>query len=82
MTAYFVAIGLQVVVLLLGGFGPDNLLAVAEPAAANALHASSSLHAGGLVLTGVAVLVARRRRPGFRCAARPACSSTRSRSAW
>jgi signal transduction histidine kinase len=55
--AYAVSVGLQVVVMLLGGFGPDNLLAVTDaPSAANAIHAVELVTLAALLLSGVALL--------------------------
>jgi signal transduction histidine kinase len=63
--AYFAAFGLQLLGLGLGGFGPDNLVAlVHEPAAAEALLRGQLLALSALALAGIAVLAARRRRPG------------------
>lgn len=60
VAGYVVAVGLQLTVMLLGGFGPDNLLAVTDaPAAANAVHAVELLTLSGLLLAGVAVLASR-----------------------
>ena len=62
VTGYAVSIGLQITVMVLGGFGPDNLLAVTDaPAAANVVHAVELLTLSCLVLAGVAVLAGRRR---------------------
>jgi signal transduction histidine kinase len=64
-TGYVAAVGGQLAVMLLGGFGPDNVLAVVEqPAAADLVHLVLLLMLGGLALAGVTVLAARRRRAG------------------
>jgi len=63
---YLVSVGLQLVVMLLGGFGPDNVLAVLDaPRAATVLHAVELVTLSGLVLAGVAVLAVRRRAAGL-----------------
>jgi signal transduction histidine kinase len=60
---YFTAIGLQLVGMALGGFGPDNLLAIfAEPDAAYSLLRVQLLVLSALMLAGIGFLVARRRR--------------------
>jgi signal transduction histidine kinase len=65
-TGYAAAIGLQLAVMLLGGFGPDNLLALTDAQdAANAVHAVELLTLSAVVLAGVVVL-GRRRRAGAR----------------
>jgi signal transduction histidine kinase len=62
---YAVSIGLQLTVMLFGGFGPGNLLAVTDlPAVANTVHAVELVTLSGLVLAGVGVLAARRRAGG------------------
>jgi signal transduction histidine kinase len=59
--AYAVSIGMQVTVMLLGAFGPDNLLAVVDaPNAANIIHAVELLTLATLLLAGVAFLAVRR----------------------
>jgi signal transduction histidine kinase len=63
--AYFAAAGLQLVKMLLGGGGPDNVLAlVAEPAAAGTVQDVQLITLAALALTGVALLAVRRRRSG------------------
>ncbi|MFC7531820.1 sensor histidine kinase [Actinoplanes sp. GCM10030250] len=63
---YAVSVGLQLTVMLLGGFGPDNLLAVADaPAVAAVLHAIELLTLSGLVIAGLIVLAVRRRSGGL-----------------
>jgi signal transduction histidine kinase len=63
--AYFAAVGLQLVKMLLGGGGPDNVLAlVAEPAAAGTVQDVQLITLAALALTGVALLAVRRRRSG------------------
>ena len=62
---YAVSLGLQLIVMLLGGFGSDNLLAAVDaPAAANAVHAVELILMSGLSLAGVGVLAYRRRAGG------------------
>jgi signal transduction histidine kinase len=62
---YFTALGLQLVGLLLGGFGPDNLLEiVSAPGVAETLLRVQLVGISALVLIGVGVLVARRRGSG------------------
>lgn len=65
VTGYAVSIGLQVTVMLLGGFGPDNLLAVtdAQPVA-DVVHAIALVGLAVLLLAGVVVLALRRRAGG------------------
>jgi signal transduction histidine kinase len=64
---YVAALGLQLVGMGLGGFGPDNLLeVVADPAAAGRLEDVQLVAMSAFCLIGVGVLVARRkgeRRP-------------------
>jgi len=65
VVAYVTAIGLEVVRMLFGGFGPHNLLEVAENAgAAEAALRVQLVVVSALCLTGVGVLAARRRRRG------------------
>jgi signal transduction histidine kinase len=55
--AYLAAVGLQVVILMLGGFGDDNLLAVVKrPAAAEAVQNVQLLVLSALALIGVALM--------------------------
>jgi signal transduction histidine kinase len=62
---YFAAVGLQIVALMLGGFSPDNVLAVTSaPAAAATLFDVQLLAIAAMALAGIAVLVARRRTAG------------------
>ncbi len=62
VAAYFVAVGLQIVGLLLGGFGPDNVFAVfGAPAAAAQLFDIQLLALAAICLGGLVALVARRR---------------------
>jgi hypothetical protein len=79
---YFTAFGLQLVGLLLGGFGPDNLLAIAsEPGVAETLLRVQLVGISALVLIGVGVLVARRRAARVaRCVVRRSCWSIALRS--
>ena len=63
--AYSVAVGLQLVKMLLGGVGPDNLVAVVtEPAAANTVQDAQLIALSALCLVGLALLAARRRGSG------------------
>ena len=63
--AYSAAVGLQLVKMLLGGVGTDNLLGVvAEPAAANTVQDVQLIALSALCLAGIALLVARRRGSG------------------
>ena len=65
VAGYFTAFGLQLVGILLGGFGPDNLLAiVSEPDVAETLLRVQLVALSALLLIGVGVLVARRRGSG------------------
>ena len=62
---YVVAFGLQLVGMLLGGFGEDNLLrVVAEPGAAAELLRFQLLTLAAFSLAGIAVLAVRRRGAG------------------
>jgi signal transduction histidine kinase len=62
---YFAAVGLQVVGLMLGGFSPDNVLAVvSEPAAAETLFEIQLLTIAATSLAGIGALIARRRASG------------------
>jgi signal transduction histidine kinase len=64
---YFTAFALQLVGLVIGGFGPDNLLAVfGEPDAAYTLLRGQLLVLSAIALGGIAVLVVRRRDAGPR----------------
>jgi signal transduction histidine kinase len=64
-TAYFVAFGLQLVGMVLGGFGTDNLLELtAEPDAGYTLLRVQLVLLSGSALLGVGVLAVRRRRSG------------------
>ena len=65
VAGYFMAFGLQLVGILLGGFGPDNVLAiVSEPDVAEMLLRVQLVGVSALLLIGVGVLVARRRGSG------------------
>ncbi|MBU2668912.1 hypothetical protein KOI35_35920 [Actinoplanes bogorensis] len=58
---YAVSIGLQLVTMGLGGFGPGNLLRVVDaPRAADAVHTAELVALSVLLLAGVAVLGVRR----------------------
>ena len=60
--AYLVAVGLQLVGLLLGGFGPDNVfVVVSAPEAAAQLFEIQLLALAAVCLAGLVALVARRR---------------------
>jgi signal transduction histidine kinase len=62
---YVTTVGGQLAVALLGGFGPDNALAIADrPAAGAALHDVVLLVTAGLALTGIVLLAVRRRAAG------------------
>jgi signal transduction histidine kinase len=62
---YVTALGLQLVWMLLGGDGPDNLLAVtAKPGLTATLQDIQLVAISAFCLTGVGVLVARRRGAG------------------
>jgi signal transduction histidine kinase len=62
---YATAFGLELVGMLLGGFGPDNLLeVVAEPGVAGVLLQVQLVVLSALCVAGIAVLAARRRRGG------------------
>jgi signal transduction histidine kinase len=62
---YTTAIGAQLVVMLLGGLGPDQALAlVDEPAAAAVLHNIALVVISAIALAGVAVLASRRLTEG------------------
>ena len=62
---YVAALGLQLVALGLGGYGPDNLLAVVEePGAAETLIRVQQVAIGAVALAGIGVLAARRRAGG------------------
>ena len=64
-TAYFVAFGLQLVGMALGGFGPDNLLELtSKPETAYTLLRVQLALLSACVLLGIGVLAARRRRSG------------------
>ena len=62
---YLIAGGLEIVGMMLGGFGPHNLLEVTQrPAAAETVSSVQHVIVAGVCLSGVAVLMARRRREG------------------
>ena len=64
-SAYAAAIGLQLVKMSLGGFGPKNLLELwARPHTAGTVQHVQLLFLSAACLTGVGVLAARRRRSG------------------
>jgi signal transduction histidine kinase len=59
---YLTTFGLQLTALALGGFGPDNLLALtSEPAAATTVLRAELLTLSAIALAGIGVLVVRRR---------------------
>ncbi len=63
--AYATAVVLEFVGMVLGGFGPDNLLeVVAEPGAAGVLQQVQLVVLSALSLIGIATLAARRRSDG------------------
>lgn len=65
LTGYFTALGLQLVGMALGGFGPDNLLAVtSRPQTAISLLKFQLVVLSGLCLAGIVVLFVRRRSAG------------------
>jgi signal transduction histidine kinase len=62
---YLTAVGVQLGVMVLGGFGPDNLLeVVAEPGLADVLEHAQLVLLSLLSLAGIGILVARRRSGG------------------
>jgi signal transduction histidine kinase len=62
---YFAGVGLQLVKMLLAGAYPDNLLAVVdELAAVNTVEDVQLIALSALLLAGIPVLIARRRRSG------------------
>jgi signal transduction histidine kinase len=65
VAGYAVAFGLELVVMGLGGFGPDNLLElVSEPSASSTLQKIQLVALSAFCLIGVGVLAARRRGTG------------------
>jgi signal transduction histidine kinase len=63
--AYAIAVGTEPIRMMLGDYGPHNLLGVAPHAdAADAARKAQLLVLSALLLTGVAVLAVRRRRAG------------------
>ena len=65
VTAYSTAIGLQLVGMALGGFGPHNLLEIAsDPGAGLAVMRLQLTAVSAFCLFGVGILAARRRRAG------------------
>ena len=65
IAAYVTALGLQIVAVLIGGFGPGNVLAVVrEPGAAETLLQAQLGILSALMLAGVVLLAQRRRRGG------------------
>jgi signal transduction histidine kinase len=62
---YAMAIGLELVGMVIGGFGPHNLLELtSQPDAAQTLEHAQLLALSALSLAGICVLAARRRRTG------------------
>ncbi len=62
---YAMAIGLELVGMVIGGFGPHNLLELtSQPDAAQTLEHAQLLALSALSLAGIGVLAARRRRTG------------------
>jgi len=65
VAGYLVGIGFQVVAMLLGAFGPDNVIAVTDrPGAVDVVTGLELLTLTGLALAGIGVLVVRRRSRG------------------
>jgi signal transduction histidine kinase len=65
VAGYVVAVAAQIVGLMLGGFGPDNVLALTSKAdAANSLQRVQLVTLSALMLAGIGVLAARRRTTG------------------
>jgi signal transduction histidine kinase len=65
VAGYAVAFGMELVVMALGGFGPDNLLeVVSEPDASGTLQKVQLVVLSAFCLIGVGVLAARRRATG------------------
>jgi signal transduction histidine kinase len=65
LAGYVAALGLQIVWMALGGYGPDSLIeVVAKPDVAQTLQDIQLVAISAFCLTGVAVLVARRRGAG------------------
>ena len=65
VAGYVAAFAAQLVGLMLGGFGPDNLLALtSEPAAAKWLLRAQLIALSALMLAGLGVLAVRRRTAG------------------
>ncbi len=65
VAGYVVAVAAQLVGLMLGGFGPDNVLALTSKAdAANSLQRVQLVTLSALMLAGIGVLAARRRAAG------------------
>jgi signal transduction histidine kinase len=65
MAGYLTAFGLQIVAMLMGGYGPDNLLDVASsPGAGQTLQDVQLVAISAFCLVGVGVLGARRRGAG------------------
>jgi len=63
--AYFVAVGMQLIELMLGGFRPDNVLAVVDEApTAETLAKVQLTLLAGIALVSAGVLLARRSAPG------------------
>jgi signal transduction histidine kinase len=62
---YLAALGLQLVKMLIGAGGPDNLLSVAgDPAAADSVENVQLISLSAISLAGIVVLAAGRRGPG------------------
>ena len=65
VAGYVAAVGFELVFMLLDGFGSDNLIAVAnEPGTAHTVLQVALVTMSALCLTGIAILVARRRGAG------------------
>jgi signal transduction histidine kinase len=65
IAGYLIGVGCQLLVMLLGAFGPDNVIAVTDrPGPVTALYNGELLALSGLALAGIGVLAARRRSRG------------------
>ena len=65
LVGYFTALAVQLAAMTLGGFGPDNLLAVAsEPGTSHRVQLAQLVVLSALCLVGVCILVVRRRDGG------------------
>jgi len=65
VVGYFTALAVQLACMTLGGFGPDNLLALAsEPGTSHRMQNAQLVVLSALCLVGVGILVVRRRDAG------------------